>query len=695
MKTKNVASGLVLTGLIAIGLVIHSTKNASEVKLPPPKGEKSTPMGVLVKFKEGIISPLKVHHATDELHSASLQTIFKKYGVSSMACVFKNRYDSKGLLKQTLAKDNVHLLENWQRILLPSMAEAKLFMDMLKKESDVVHIQLDEPFEFKPAAIPNDPYYTSNFQWHLNDPNNTTADIDAQEAWDINKGRSDVIIAILDGGVDYNHSDMDPGNRSRVIAGIDTGDGDNDPLDNLPYNDPKSYAGHGTSVAGIVGAITNNGQQISGVMWNCKIMPLKMVGGGSFTFSYPFGSTVLNFSATALPGDVANAIDYAVNNGAHVINLSYGFHSVGFLIDDIVLRIPLLYQTLDNAYLNNVVSCVAMGNEFATDNSPSYPAGFYEQVIPVGATTQSRTRASFSNTGSHISVSAPGLGIYTTARGGGVNPSFSGTSAAAPVAAGVAGLIISQGKDRGFNLTNDDVKHIMQLTAVDIPNTGIGFDNDTGYGIVNAKNALQLLAPPNVVYQGNAIGGTDNYLRTSKWEILGNRWGLAAGFYPAAETHKITKRVNFVVPFCSPPTVWMRERQSTSLDGALPNSGKSRSFISNVSTTGFDLEYFTYFVKFSTTGAAINQWVPAAPASSTVAYTAVGQPNPAALVGPISGASIVCNTSTFTVINNPNNLPITWSSSNVNALTLSPTNAATVTATRVINLMGKLLLLLL
>jgi len=266
MKTKILASVLALTGLVAIGLVIHSTRNASEIRLQPPKGEKSTPMGVLVKFKEGIISPLQMQHSSNELHSASLQTIFKKHGISSMACVFKNRYDAKGLLKQNLAKDNDHLLENWQRVWSPSVAEAKQFMDILKKESDVAHIQLDEPFAFKPAAIPNDPAYTSNFQWHLNDTSFPTADIDAPEAWDINKGRNDVIIAILDGGVDYNHSDMDPGNRSRVIAGIDTGDGDNDPLDNLPYNDPKSYAGHGTSVAGIVGAITNNAQQAAGVM---------------------------------------------------------------------------------------------------------------------------------------------------------------------------------------------------------------------------------------------------------------------------------------------------------------------------------------------------------------------------------------------------------------------------------------------
>jgi len=643
-------------------------------------------MGVLIKFKDGIISRLRFQHTSNELHSDSLQNIFKKYGVSSMACVFENRYDSKGLLKQDLFKDKIHILENWQRVLLPSFAEAKQFMDVLKKEREVEYIQLDQPFEFKPAAIPNDPAYSSNLQWHLNDPSNPAADIDAPEAWDINRGRNDVVIAILDGGVDYNHDDMDPGNRSRVIAGIDTGDGDNDPLDDLPYNDPKSFAGHGTSVAGIVGAITNNGQQTSGVMWECKIMPVKMVGNGSLAIRYPFGGTVVNFSATAFPGDVANAIDYAVNNGAQVINLSYGFHSVGFLIDDVILRIPLLYQTLDYAYLNNVVTCAAMGNEYETDNSPSYPAGFFEQVIPVGATTRSRERASFSNTGSHISVSAPGLGIYTTARGGGVNRSFSGTSAAAPIAAGVAGLIISQGKDRGFSLTNDDVKHIMQFTASDA--AAAGFDNETGYGIINAKNALQLLSLPNVVYQGTATGGMDTNLGTlAKWIVLGNRWGLAAGIYFSVDQHRITKHVTFEVPFCAPPKVWMRERQSSSLDYSNPNSGKTNSLIGNVTTTGFDLEYVTYFVRYTATGAELNTWIPANPAVSTVAYTAVGQPNPAGLAGPIiSPSSPICFGGQFSLANLQPGTTLSWSSSNTFGLTIDP---ATGYATRQNNYGGQ------
>ena len=92
-------------------------------------------------------------------------------------------------------------------------------------------------------------------------------------------------------------------------------------MDDLPNNEPLSFAGHGTNVAGVIGAITNNGNQVAGVMWNCKIMPVKMVSTGRLEITYPFGSYNWDFSTTAFPSDVADAIDYAVNNNAHVINL--------------------------------------------------------------------------------------------------------------------------------------------------------------------------------------------------------------------------------------------------------------------------------------------------------------------------------------------------------------------------------------
>ncbi|MCX6238374.1 MAG: S8 family serine peptidase, partial [Bacteroidia bacterium] len=182
--------------------------------------------------------------------------------------------------------------------------------------------------------------------------------------------------------------------------------------------------------------------------------------GSYVTVKNIFGSASVDFTALAFPSDVADAIDYAVNNGAHVINLSYGFYGIGGLLNDVILRVPLLYQAILNAYNHNVVVVAAMGNEYNQGNPIEFPA-FFRIVIAVGATTNSNppSRVSFSSTGSHICVSAPGDGILSTVRGGGTGQ-MSGTSMAAPIVSGVAGLIISQGLDRNFNLTNDDVRHI-------------------------------------------------------------------------------------------------------------------------------------------------------------------------------------------------------------------------------------------
>lgn len=414
-----------------------------------------------------------------------------------------------------------------------------------------MEVYIEHPFKVTFNSVPNDTHYDK--QWHLNSNVNPLADIRAEQAWAINKGRDDVIIAVCDGGVDYTHSDLDPGDRSRVIAGYDATTGGNDPMDNLPSGPAGSYGGHGTNIAGIIGAITDNNSGVAGVMWNCKIMPVKMVGSGGVYIKYPFGSFNWDFSTTAFPSDVADAIDYAVNNGAHVINLSYGFSGMGWLINDVIFKVPLLYSTIANAYNNNVVVVVAMGNEFEDGNPVNYPAAFSNEVIAVGNTTINLQKSPSSSTGSHINLSAPGTSIYTTERNEGYNY-HSGTSMAAPVVSGVAGLIISQGKDRGFNLTNDDVRNILERTADDIELYGIGFDDYTGHGKVNAYNALHLLDEPNEVVHGVSYGGSTTKTNLNQWTYTGSSWNLAAGSYYNVDRYKVTKRINFDVPFCSPPS---------------------------------------------------------------------------------------------------------------------------------------------
>jgi subtilisin family serine protease len=206
-------------------------------------------VNVLIKFKPGLFSSSHYVHNVEQINSLPIRTIFEQNCLVSIRSIFGNRYDSLGRLKGSLAKSNFHFLEGWQEVKLPSRELANRFIAAIESQPEVEQAQIEEPIFLKPALEPNDPEYLADRQWHLNNPWNTLSDIDAETAWDINRGRNDVVVAILDSGVDYLHPDLDPGNRTRIIAGRDTGEEDNDPMDDLANDSEDSFAGHGTSVA--------------------------------------------------------------------------------------------------------------------------------------------------------------------------------------------------------------------------------------------------------------------------------------------------------------------------------------------------------------------------------------------------------------------------------------------------------------
>jgi len=283
---------------------------------------------------------------------------------------------------------------------------------------------------------------------------------------------------------------------------------------------------------------------------------------------------------------------------------------LGWPIGDVILRWPHVYEAILNAYNNNVVVVAAMGNEHQDGNPVEYPAGFGLEVIAVGNTDINLQRWPTSNTGLHIDLSAPGTNIQTTKRGGGVESS-SRTSMSAPIVSGVSGLILSQAKDRSFNITNDDVRHILEITADDI--ASVGFDEETGYGKVYANSALSLIDGPNVLCHGTSFGGESVYQTTLNWEYSGQRWNLTTGVYYGVKRYQITRHVEFDLPFCTVPEVWLRERESISISAANPNIGYPWAEITNISQTGFDVRYFTFFVKYNLLGQEINRWIPSEP----------------------------------------------------------------------------------
>ena len=284
-------------------------------------------------------------------------------------------------------------------------------------------------------TLPNDPLFGQ--LWGLNNTGQTVksstgtadADIDAPEAWSTTTGSSSVVVAVIDSGVDWHHPDLaaniwtNPGESCPGCAsdGVDNdGNGYVDDVHGWDFvnddNDPFDDHGHGTHVAGTIGASGSNGVGIAGVNWNVQIMPLKFIGA--------------NGQGTA--DDAVRAILYATRMGAVASNNSWGGEEFSQALEDAIA----------DADAHGSLFVAAAGNSAKnTDTTPDYPSGFdLPNVLTVGATDQNDVRAWFSNYGKQsVDLAAPGTNIYSTWPGG-IYRFSEGTSMAAPHVTGVAAL---------------------------------------------------------------------------------------------------------------------------------------------------------------------------------------------------------------------------------------------------------------
>jgi len=293
---------------------------------------------------------------------------------------------------------------------------------------------------------PDDPYYLKKWQWGLQAINVT----DIWERVPVDK-RSSVTIAVIDTGVDVDHEDL----KDSIVAGYDFVNQDDNPDDDN---------GHGTHVAGIAAAITNNGKGIAGVAGGAKIMPVK----------------VLNAKGVGTSLDIYLGIMYAVNNGADVINLSLGSQIPGLLVKEAV----------DYALANDVVVVAASGNDYS--EMVGYPAAF-DGVIAVGAVDYYSGNymytASFSNYGSELDITAPGVDIFSTFpyeldTFDGLQDGYTlldGTSMASPFVAGMAALLRAENPD----LSCEEIRKSLLDNAYDIKY--YGWDIYSGAGVVNGS----------------------------------------------------------------------------------------------------------------------------------------------------------------------------------------------------------------
>jgi len=327
-------------------------------------------------------------------------------------------------------------------------------LDHLRNRPDVEFAEFDSVVQVVQNGFnpPNDVYFSSAYATSHNgsiDQWGPSA-VSAPAAWQYaSGGSSNIVIAIVDTGVDDTHPDL----ASKIVGEYSF------------VGTIKDGFGHGTHVAGIAAAATDNRIGVAGMCPNCGILSVK----------------VLNDQGSGYISDVASGIIYAASHGARVISLSLGGSG----------RTETLHSALDYALANNALPVCAMGNNGSSSNTPE--PGYWHDCLSVIATDQNGAKASFSNYGVKADVAAPGVAILstmptypvtlTTTYGYSMNyDALSGTSMATPMVSGIAGLVMSQNP----NLTPTQVAGIIEASSGD----GVSWNPNVAFGVVNAYNAV-------------------------------------------------------------------------------------------------------------------------------------------------------------------------------------------------------------
>ncbi|UMZ35823.1 S8 family peptidase [Priestia megaterium] len=300
---------------------------------------------------------------------------------------------------------------------------------LIKIYNKLEEVEYAEPNHMlKAFYTPNDPFFAYQYG---------PRKVQAPDAWDVTTSNGNIKIAIIDTGVQLNHPEL----AIKLWPGYNFVEG------NLNPNDGN---GHGTHVAGIAGALTENSLGIAGIAPSASIIPVR----------------ALDNSGNGTLSNIANAITYSTNAGAKVINLSLGSSQGSITLEN----------AINHAWNQGVVIVAAAGNE--ASNTLTYPAA-YQNVIAVASTDINDQKSDFSNYGTWVEVSAPGSTILSTYTGS-YYAYLSGTSMACPHVAGLAALLAAQGKN------NVQIKNTILSTCDPVPGTGLYWT----YGRINANRAV-------------------------------------------------------------------------------------------------------------------------------------------------------------------------------------------------------------
>ena len=349
--------------------------------------------------------------------------------IQRLSFKYKQRVDLNSVFS---IDDRIYIVEGDKKVL------QELKRSPLRKDTEYIEAN----YLYHATATPNDPQY--NKQWNFRN-------INLEQAWDETKGAG-VTVAVIDTGV----SKVPDLKSTKFVKGYDFVNNKDDASDDN---------GHGTHVAGTIAQSTNNGYGVAGIAYEASIMPLKVLSGSG-------GGTI---------SDIAEAIKFAADNGADVINMSLGGGGASNMME----------EAIKYAHGKGVVVIAAAGNEGR--NAASYPAR-YPDVISVAATNAAGDKASYSNFGAGVDIAAPG-GSAESDTGkiiqNTINPStgesvfvgFQGTSMAAPHVAGVAALVRATGVD-----TPDEIRDILQQSSRKVEEDHL---NHFGSGHLDANAAVQ------------------------------------------------------------------------------------------------------------------------------------------------------------------------------------------------------------
>jgi subtilisin family serine protease len=373
-------------------------------------------------------------------------------------------------------------------------------LELAQRYSEITEVEFAEPdYIASILLVPNDPYYDDGSQWYHDD-------VKAEDAWDLSTGDATQIIGIIDTGVDWEHEDLSDNiwiNQAELDGDEGVDDDNNGFVDDIRgwdfYNDdnnPMDDNSHGTHVAGIAGAKTNNNLGIAGIAWNAKLMPVK----------------VLQSSGRGSWSDIAQGAAYAAENGSTVLNMSLGGYS-----ESLTLK-----TALENAYHYSVIIAAAGNDRFCIHpeegclGRPMYPA-CYGWVLGVQASNKFGSRVGWSNydpsgpiefwnsSGYNYEVLAPGSEIYSTIPGNRYRY-LSGTSMATPVTSGAVALL----KSYHPNISNEQIFSRIIMAS--------------GGGVLDIEEAMNLTLVPDVRLLSfeiiDTLDGCDNDGKTDAGETF-------------------------------------------------------------------------------------------------------------------------------------------------------------------------------